>query len=247
MPAAFTELLEVAIARLGAMGDGIGEYESKPVYVPLTCAGDVAAIHVIKETKREIRGELVSLQQASPDRTEPDCQHFAACGGCSLQHLNAETYASFKQNIVLSFLRGLGLDESLCAPIHLSGAASRRRAEFAVSIAKDQVTLGFHATRSHDVIALKECPIVAPEIWHARDIWQQALQTLKHPKALKAIRITKLDGGVECLLYHTEPLKREDIDALKQGTEEAGFLRVANADDSTEWQAPETVRARNTL
>ncbi len=83
------------ITALGQRGEGVAEIDGARVYVPFTLPGEEAEITAPGE-----RGTLVSLLKPSPHRIAPFCPHFGLCGGCQLQHLDAETYAQFKRGLV---------------------------------------------------------------------------------------------------------------------------------------------------
>ena len=63
-----------------------------------------------------------------PHHVEPPCQHFRTCGGCSLQHLDAESYSRFLTERVAYALEGQGLAAEILHPPQISRPPSRIRA-----------------------------------------------------------------------------------------------------------------------
>ncbi len=146
------------IRRLGAQGDGVAETETGPVFVPFTLPGEVVTASRLGD-----RAGLIAIQSASPQRIEPACRHFGACGGCALQHLDHSAYLAWKRDKVVQALRGLDVAPAVadivpCAP------HTRRRVTFAVQRTAQGMALGFNRALSNEIIDISECPISAPEI-----------------------------------------------------------------------------------
>jgi len=76
--------LEVRIERLGAQGEGVAQGPDGPLYVPFTLPGEL-----VRVAAKDARAELVAVLAPSPDRIVPVCPHFGVCGGCALQHMEA--------------------------------------------------------------------------------------------------------------------------------------------------------------
>src|SRR5690606_35789044 len=93
---------------------------------------------------------------------QPFCPHFGLCGGCQLQHLNAQNYAAFKSGLVETALRHAGIDAKVERFITAHGSG-RRRAVFHAR--RDGA--GYMRLRSHELYALEVCPILVPELKRA--------------------------------------------------------------------------------
>ena len=93
------------IERLGAQGDGVAETARGQVFVPYALPGE----EVIALAERG-RGALISIEKPSPLRVEPACRHFGTCGGCAIQHLEADAYRAWKRDIVVQALKSRGIE-----------------------------------------------------------------------------------------------------------------------------------------
>ena len=68
----------VEIAHLGAQGDGVAETPNGPAYVPFALPGE----------RWQLSDGTAERLTESPDRQQPLCRHFGACGGCVAQHMS---------------------------------------------------------------------------------------------------------------------------------------------------------------
>lgn len=146
------------INALGAQGDGIAELDGRKVFAPFALPGETVSAEVSGDKAR-----VIGIEVASPERADPRCSHYGACGGCSLQHMSETTYLGFKRDMVVGALRSQGIDieveQTLAIP-----PASRRRAVFAAARQQGRIVVGFHGRRSHDLIAIRDCAVLTPAL-----------------------------------------------------------------------------------
>ncbi len=87
------------------------------------------------------------------------CPYFGICGGCLYQDLSADDYRNLKVNFIKNALRGAGIEHPLL-PIIEIGMHTRRRATFAYQ----NGVLGFNKAQSHQIVAIKSCLSLTPEL-----------------------------------------------------------------------------------
>ena len=87
------------IDRVGHQGDGVAVSKGKQVYIPYTLPDETVII-----ARRGDRGSLRENVSPSPERIAPICQYFGVCGGCALQHWQAESYRAWKRDLVVAAL-----------------------------------------------------------------------------------------------------------------------------------------------
>jgi 23S rRNA (uracil1939-C5)-methyltransferase len=142
------------ISALGQYGEGVAEIGDKRVYVPFTLPGEEVDIAVEGE-----RGTLLDVMVPSPHRIAPFCPHFGRCGGCQIQHLDAQTYGDFKHGLIETALSHAGIDIPVPPLIDARGVGRRR-----ATLHARKEGVGFMAARSHTVHNLDLCPILVPAL-----------------------------------------------------------------------------------
>jgi 23S rRNA (uracil1939-C5)-methyltransferase len=144
-------------AAVGAVGAVGAVALGRVTFVPLAAPGEVVRARLTRQRARVAWAELEAVLSApSPDRVAPPCPLFGACGGCQWQHVSLAAQRASKRQIVA---RALGLpDVELRAPA-LTGSAYRERARLLVGAAG---ALGFRARRSHQVVDVDACLLLAP-------------------------------------------------------------------------------------
>jgi 23S rRNA (uracil1939-C5)-methyltransferase len=103
------DLTTLVIESIAAGGDGVGRSDGLVVFVPRTAPGDRVTARVKRE-RRLARGRVERLEVASPERTDPECRHYAIdrCGGCQLQHITLPAQQEAKRQIIRDTLRRIG-------------------------------------------------------------------------------------------------------------------------------------------
>lgn len=152
------DIVEYEIARLGAQADGVVDTPAGPVFVPNALPGET----VLADNQGQ-RARLVEVLAASPHRIAPVCRHFGVCGGCAIQHLARDEYNAWKRGSVVAAFTSRGLDVPVSDLVHV-GHGARRRAVLTAKRSGREVTLGFYAAGSHDVVDLTECIVIDPGI-----------------------------------------------------------------------------------
>jgi 23S rRNA (uracil1939-C5)-methyltransferase len=161
------ELVELAIERVGARGDGIAQYRGDPVFVPFTVPGDHVRARLGARRHGGREGFVVDWLASGPGRGAPRCRHFGTCGGCALQHLDHESYQRIKLGALHSALERVGIDPGVVGPMRLV-PPERRRARLGISRPRDPRLLarvGYRERFRHNLVDLRECPVLEPTLF----------------------------------------------------------------------------------
>lgn len=156
--------LEIEITAIGAGGDGIGDHDGTPVYVPQSLPGETIRAHITSQTSDQIHAQVDEVLRAAPERTQPPCPLFVTCGSCALQHMSAEAYQNWKMTSVKTTLARAGFENIEWLAPRFFPAASRRRVSFATLKTKRGFFFGYNQARSKQILNIERCLILDPAL-----------------------------------------------------------------------------------
>ena len=194
------------VVRIAARGDGI---TPSGRHVPFGVPGDA----VLDD------GALAF----GPHHQEPPCRHFPECGGCQLQHADDDAYRGYLVSRVEIALAQHQLATEIREP-HLSPPNSRRRAALRTMKVGKGVLLGFNAEKSHQIVDMRECHILRPELFALVAPLRSLLGALLPPRKIGEVQLTLVDQGVDVLLNGVEG---EGLAAIEAMTSFAGVHGLA--------------------
>ena len=152
------DIIKLTITAVSSEGAGIGRYENKAVFVPMSAIGDQINAKVLKDKKNLAFGKIEEILIPSTDRIEPDCPAFSKCGGCVWRHINYEAESKIKENKVYEAMRRIGGIDLPPRPIIKAGNTERYRNKAQFPLAPDG-SVGFYANHSHRVIPSNDCAL----------------------------------------------------------------------------------------
>ncbi|MCI0465555.1 MAG: RNA methyltransferase, partial [Beijerinckiaceae bacterium] len=158
-------------------------------------------------------GILACVEAPSPQRIAPFCPHFSRCGGCAVQTLAAEPYAHWKRDLAVNALRGAGVKTKVLDLIDAHGEG-RRRAIFHARYPRDQASLGFMRARSHEVIEIDSCPLLAPAMGGALPAARAIAKALAASKRPLDILVTATASGLDIDIRGHGPLDAKERQKL---------------------------------
>jgi 23S rRNA (uracil1939-C5)-methyltransferase len=185
----------LVIARLGHRGDGVADDGPEPVYVPGALPGEVVEVEAVAD--HPDRRQIVRVAEPSAKRIAPICPHFGVCGGCAVQHWDTASYAAWKRSLVVEAMRQAGLDTSVAGLVDAHGDGRRRAVFHARRGAHNVLEVGFTGARSHRVIAIDRCPILAPALDGALAAAWSIAEALQGAGKPLDIQVTATDAGLD--------------------------------------------------
>ena len=184
------------IVRIAGRGEGVTASGS---HAPFAVPGDMLEDH----------GAVVP----GPHRQVPPCRHFPECGGCQLQHADDAAYRDYLADRIATALAQHRLEAEIRPP-HLSPPRTRRRASLKAAKVGGQVLVGFHAEKSHRIIDMRECHVLAPELFALVAPLRAPLGRLLAPKRGAEVQLTLIDQGADVMIKGVDPEGLEAIEAL---------------------------------
>src|SRR5689334_8995830 len=72
-------------------GRGIATIDNKTAFIAGCLPNEVVKYRITQKRSTYVEAMVQDIIHASSERQTPPCPHFGLCGGCSLQHMSAET------------------------------------------------------------------------------------------------------------------------------------------------------------
>ena len=196
------------IIRIAARGDGV------------TASGRHAAFAVPRDLLLED-----GTVQPGPHHQVPPCRHFPECGGCQLQHADDAAYRTYLVSRVEGALAQHQLATEIRDP-HLSPPKSRRRATLRSLRLGKQVVIGFNAAKSHQIIDMRECHILRPELFALVAPLRKLLGDLLPQRRASEVQLTLTDQGADLMLRGVDPSGLAAVEALTSFCEQHRLARL---------------------
>lgn len=168
---------DLRIDSIAAGGDGVGRLDGMVVFVPRTAPGDLARVRARQEG-RLMRGSMLELIEASPERIDAPCDHYRSdrCGGCQIQHLGYEAQLRAKAGIIRDSLTRIGRVTVDAPDVEPSPKPWRYRRKLTLALRQrgSQRIAGLHRFDApEEVFELKDCPITDERVLGA---WSKVLE-----------------------------------------------------------------------
>lgn len=215
---------QLTIDRLGHRGDGIADTNIGPVYVPYALPGETVTVEPV--AGHPDRRHLLRVEQPSHERIAPVCKHFGVCGGCAMQHWSLAEYLLWKRNLVVEAMEHAGLIAPVEPIIDAHGKGRRRAVLHARRGNNDILEVGFAAPRAHHIVAIDQCPILAPALSNAVPAAWAIAELLKPTNKPLDIHVTATDSGMDVDVRGSGPLSTKLLTAMAQVAEKHRLARI---------------------
>ncbi|HEY0963377.1 MAG TPA: 23S rRNA (uracil(1939)-C(5))-methyltransferase RlmD [Pseudomonadales bacterium] len=211
------------IEKLSHEGRGLTRHEGQVVFVDGALPGETVRAEFTSRRGSYAEARTLEVLNPSAERTQPPCPHFAACGGCSLQHYASASQLAFKEAVLherLAHAAGAGDYDKLPA---IAGAdrAYRRKARLAVRYVakKERVLVGFREQHSNFITDMDSCAVLEPEVAQLLPLLPELIGRMHCREQLPQVEVAIGDaqpGSNTCALIfrHLQPLDRHDLDQL---------------------------------
>jgi 23S rRNA (uracil1939-C5)-methyltransferase len=184
--AAGGEEITVEITGLAPGGDAVGRQvggagEGRVTFVALAAPGERVRARVTRVQRRVAWAELLQIERASDLRVAPPCPLFGRCGGCQWQHVQAAEQRRAKGGFVS---RALGREVGEARAV---GPDYGYRERARLTVARDEGggrAVGFLARRSHQVIDVPACLLLAAPLARALPVVRALAASAGHGESI---------------------------------------------------------------
>lgn len=215
------------IESLDHEGRGITRLEGKTIFVEGALPGEEVEYSSYRKKPSYEQATAGRILKESAWRVVPRCRHFGVCGGCSMQHLDANAQAAVKQRVLEDALWHIGKlkAEALFPAIYGPSWGYRFRARLSVRnvVKKGGVLVGFHEKRSSYVADMDSCEILPRQISDLLPKLRVLVAALSIKERLPQIELAMGDGVTVLVLRILEALTPQDETELRQFADEHGI------------------------
>jgi 23S rRNA (uracil1939-C5)-methyltransferase len=209
-------LLRVKIEKIVPNGFGLAFAENLTVFVALAAKGDQLLVKINQKKGKTAFAEIVEIIEPSPERTEPRCPYFGACGGCNFQQLNYAAQMDAKVEIIRDCLMRIGRINYEREIIKIASPRDynyRARAQWHVDVRARKI--GYFKRNSHDVIDVKVCPILTGEMQATLTELRETIEWASFDARIVEIEAAQGDEGVS--IYSSEIVEPTDEISFSAG------------------------------
>nr|WP_086940252.1 23S rRNA (uracil(1939)-C(5))-methyltransferase RlmD [Thaumasiovibrio occultus] len=229
----------VKIERLDSHGAGIALQKGKPLFIEGALPGEEVLAQVTEQKRDFGRGKLIKVLKASDARLTPFCEYANRCGGCSLQHMDADKQREHKQAAMAHLMTRVVSRTSQAAPELAAAITSaprgyRRSARLSVWLDKQQqLQIGFRQKGSKAVVDISHCDVLDPQLSELIPELKALLISFGQPRALGHVELIAAENGRVVYLRHTEALKPAHLDSLLAFAKQHDLLLFHSSDGTT--------------
>lgn len=212
---------EAHIDSMSHDGRGVARVEEKATFIQGALPGEDVRFRYTMRKRSHDEGLVTDVLSASEQRVSPLCSHYDICGGCSLQHMDAEKQILAKQGVLLDNLKHIGKVEpqSVLPPLRNDTPwGYRRKARLGVKWVpkKGKVLVGFRERGSSFVADLHECHVLHPRVGKLLPQLSEMIGQLSIRDRVPQIEMAMDDDRCVLIFRVLEALNADDRQLLRQ-------------------------------
>ncbi len=199
-------------------GRGVTKPDGKVWFVDCAIPGETVSFVKIGKRRAYGLGRVEQVLIPSPERIAPACPYFGRCGGCSLQHLQADAQLRFKEQLLLDQMNKIGGVNvgTLKASIKGPPWGYRRKARLGVRLVpkKGGILLGFREKRKSYITNLDHCMTLDYRIARLLPTLKSLIDSLSIRDKIPQVEVAAGDREIAFVLRHLEALSPTDQTSL---------------------------------
>ena len=161
-------ILQATIESLDQEGRGVAHVDGKTIFIDGALPNEVV-MYQSKQIKPSYEvAKTIEMLRQSNQRVTPKCPHYGVCGGCKLQHLDANAQVAAKQRMLEADLWHIGKvkADNMLPPLYGPTWGYRHKARLSVKYVqkKERVLVGFNEKGTRFVADMNSCEVLVPEV-----------------------------------------------------------------------------------
>ena len=206
------QIITVTVNDLDPFGQGVARHNGKALFIPELLPQESAEVVITEDKKQFARAQVKRRLNDSPQREVPRCPHFGVCGGCQQQHASISLQQRSKSAALSRLMKCEVSDVIADTPW-----GYRRRARLSLNYRpkEQKLQMGFRKSASSDIIDVKQCPILVPQLEVLLPHIRACLESLQGLRHLGHVELVQAGSGTLMILRHTAPLSVQDKEKLE--------------------------------
>ncbi|EGT0650336.1 23S rRNA (uracil(1939)-C(5))-methyltransferase RlmD [Citrobacter braakii] len=206
------QIITVTVNDLDPFGQGVARHNGKALFIPELLPQESAEVVITEDKKQFARAQVKRRLNDSPQREVPRCPHFGVCGGCQQQHASISLQQRSKSAALSRLMKCEVSDVIADTPW-----GYRRRARLSLNYRpkEQKLQMGFRKSASSDIIDVKQCPILVPQLEALLPHIRACLESLQGLRHLGHVELVQAGSGTLMILRHTAPLSAQDKEKLE--------------------------------
>ncbi|KHE03894.1 23S rRNA (uracil(1939)-C(5))-methyltransferase RlmD [Citrobacter braakii] len=206
------QIITVTVNDLDPFGQGVARHNGKALFIPELLPQESAEVVITEDKKQFARAQVKRRLNDSPQREVPRCPHFGVCGGCQQQHASILLQQRSKSAALSRLMKCEVSDVIADTPW-----GYRRRARLSLNYRpkEQKLQMGFRKSASSDIIDVKQCPILVPQLEALLPHIRACLESLQGLRHLGHVELVQVGSGTLMILRHTAPLSVQDKEKLE--------------------------------
>ena len=158
------DIFETEIEKVAHGGHFIARHEGAVFFIRHGIPGEKCRVVITSTGSSFNRGDVIEVLTPSPDRVSPPCSyaHRNGCGGCDFQHISMARQRQLKSDVITEQFARIAKMDLRIEVEEVSPALGWRTRSIATTNSVGR--LGFYGARSHNVVPIDDCIIMAPDM-----------------------------------------------------------------------------------
>jgi 23S rRNA (uracil1939-C5)-methyltransferase len=194
-------------------GAGLARADGKAVFVPFTLPGELVEANIREDKGGYATAELEAVLEPAAMRTAAPCPYFGACGGCHYQHAEYTAQIQMKTGILRETLERARISAIPDIEV-VSAEPFGYRNRVRLHVQANPFSLCYKFRNSHRNLPITTCPIAAPALQSAIEIFHREGQALGVGSWAKEVELFAAGDGQILVSFFTERPEKAAKDAL---------------------------------
>lgn len=214
------QIITVTVNDLDPFGQGVARHNGKALFIPGLLPQEKGDVVITEDKKQFACAQVKRRLNDSPERETPRCPHFGVCGGCQQQHASVALQQRSK-SAALSRLMKCDVAEVIADTPW--GYRCRARLSLNYLPKTQQLQMGFRKAGSSDIVDVRQCPILVPQLEALLPRVRACLESLQGHRHFGHVELVQAGNGTLMVLRHTAPLSAADREKLERFSHSEGL------------------------